>query len=60
MRRTVTLDEDVIAGIKSEMERTGESFKQVVNRIIRIAYDVPQPSKEKSRGRHVACRKKES
>ncbi len=52
MRCTVTLDEDVTSGIKSEMQRTGESFKQVVNRLIRMAHGVPQPpDKEKSKGR---------
>jgi hypothetical protein len=35
MRTTITLDDDVIALIESERERTGESFKTVVNRLLR-------------------------
>jgi len=41
MRFTVTLDEDVAAGIKGEMERARESFKQVVNRLMRQGLTVP-------------------
>jgi hypothetical protein len=49
MRFTVTLDEDVAAGIKTEMERSGESFKQVVNRLMRLGFNVPDPPvREKS------------
>lgn len=35
MRTTLTLDEDVAALIRSERERTGESFRDAVNRLIR-------------------------
>jgi hypothetical protein len=35
MRTTITLDDDVTALIEHERERTGESFKQVVNRLLR-------------------------
>lgn len=49
MRFTVTLDEDVAAGIKEEMERSGESFKQVVNRLIRLAHNAPHPADGKER-----------
>ena len=35
MRTTLTLDEDVAALIRSERERTGESFRDTVNRLIR-------------------------
>jgi hypothetical protein len=41
MRFTVTLDEDVAAGIRKEMEHSGESFKQVVNSLMRRRFDVP-------------------
>jgi len=41
MRFTVTLGEDVAEGIKSERERTEESFKQVVNRLMRLGFNVP-------------------
>lgn len=35
MRTTITLDDDVTALIESERERTGESFRDVVNRLLR-------------------------
>jgi hypothetical protein len=35
MRTTITLDEDVTALIESERARTGESFRDAVNRLLR-------------------------
>lgn len=35
MRSTITLDDDVAALLKREMRKSGEPFKQVVNRAIR-------------------------
>lgn len=35
MRTTVTLDDDVAALIESERAQTGESFRAVVNRLLR-------------------------
>jgi hypothetical protein len=35
MRTTITLDDDVVAKINAEMKKTGDSFKQVVNEMIR-------------------------
>jgi Ribbon-helix-helix protein, copG family len=35
MRTTITLDDDVAAKIKAEMRKTGASFKEVVNEMIR-------------------------
>lgn len=35
MRTTVTLDDDVTALVESERARTGESFKDAINRLIR-------------------------
>jgi hypothetical protein len=35
MRTTVTLDDDVAALIEDERRRTGESFRDVVNRLLR-------------------------
>jgi len=35
MRTTLTLDDDVAALIESERARTGESFRAVVNRLLR-------------------------
>jgi len=37
MRTTVTLDPDVVALIDAERERTGESFRQAINRLLRRA-----------------------
>lgn len=37
MRTTITLDDDVVALVEGERERTGESFKQAVNRLLRKA-----------------------
>ena len=37
MRTTITLDPDVEALVEAERERTGESFKQAVNRLLRRA-----------------------
>ena len=35
MRTTITLDDDVAALIESERGRTGESFRDAVNRLLR-------------------------
>lgn len=35
MRTTITLDDDVVALIESERDRTGESLKSAVNRLLR-------------------------
>jgi hypothetical protein len=35
MRTTITLDDDVAALVESERARTGESFRGVVNRLLR-------------------------
>jgi hypothetical protein len=35
MRTTVTLDDDVAAIIESERQRTGESFRITLNRLVR-------------------------
>ena len=37
MRTTVTLDPDVAALLDAERARTGESFKEVLNRLLRRA-----------------------
>lgn len=36
MRTTITLDEDVAARLKDETRRSGRSFKEVVNELIRL------------------------
>lgn len=35
MRTTLTLDDEVAAQLRSEMRRTGKSFKEVVNEAVR-------------------------
>lgn len=35
MRTTVTLDDDVVALIERERARTGESFRDAINRLLR-------------------------
>lgn len=35
MRTTVTLDDDVAALVQQERERTGETFRQALNRLVR-------------------------
>ena len=35
MRTTITLDDDVVALIESERQRTGETFRAAVNRLLR-------------------------
>ncbi len=37
MRTTLTLDEDVYAKIEAETRRTGRSYKEVVNELLRRA-----------------------
>ncbi len=54
MRTTLTLDDDVAAKLKAEVRRSGNSFKQVVNEVLRrelnnpAAKEVP-PFKVKAR-----------
>jgi hypothetical protein len=43
MRTTITLDDDVAALIESERARTGESFRAVVNRLLRRGAGVGPP-----------------
>lgn len=35
MRTTITLDDDVVKRLKAEMRKTGASFKQAVNEMLR-------------------------
>ncbi|HXE91879.1 MAG TPA: hypothetical protein VNK82_13060 [Terriglobales bacterium] len=43
MRTTLTLEPDVAAKLKAEVRRTGHSFKQVVNDMLRKALCAPSP-----------------
>ena len=40
MRTTLTLDEDVAAKLRAEARRSGEPFKQTVNRVLRTGLNV--------------------
>ena len=42
LRTTLTLDEDVAAKLSEETRRTGKSFRQVVNEMIRFGFAVRQ------------------
>ena len=37
MRTTLTLDEDIAERLQAESQRTGRSFKEIVNEYLRIA-----------------------
>lgn len=41
MRTTLTLDEDVAAKLKSEVRRSGRSFKETVNQYLRLGLNTP-------------------
>ena len=42
MRTTLTLDDDVAVLLKKEVRKSGEPFKQVVNRFLRAALTAPK------------------
>ena len=42
MRTTLTLDDDVRAHLEQEMRRSGQSFKETVNEVIRLGLTVKQ------------------
>ena len=44
MRTTLTLDDDVAALLNKEMRKSGESFKQVVNRFLRLGLNGKPPA----------------
>ena len=47
MRTTLTLDNDVAALLKKEVRKSGEPFKQVVNRYLRLGLTAPkQPARK--------------
>jgi len=45
MRTTITLDDDVVALIENERARTGESFRDAVNRLLRRGTRSASPAK---------------
>jgi len=42
VRTTLTLDDDVAALLKKEVRKSGEPFKQVVNRFLRLGLTSPK------------------
>ena len=40
MRTTLTLDDDVAAKLRAEARRSGEPFKQTVNRVLRTGLNI--------------------
>ena len=44
VRTTLTLDEDVIAKLKAEVRRRGQSFKVVVNEVLRAGLETRRQS----------------
>lgn len=47
MRTTLTLDDDVAGLLRKEVRKTGEPFKQVVNRFLRLGLMAKSPQKRK-------------
>ncbi len=45
MRTTLTLDNDVAAKLKEEMKRSGKSFKDTVNSVLRNGLNIPKKRK---------------
>jgi hypothetical protein len=46
MRTTLTLDDDVAALVERERRRTGESMREVVNRLLRRATRDDRPARD--------------
>ena len=42
MRTTLTLDDDVAALLKKEARKSGEPFKQILNRYLRLGLTAPK------------------
>jgi hypothetical protein len=51
MQMTIDLDDDINAGIRKEMLETGESFKEAVNRLLRLGFAELDVEKEVSDSR---------
>lgn len=49
MRTTLTLDDDIVAKLKTEMKRTDKSLKQTVNDLLRLGMSAARESKGKKR-----------
>ena len=44
---TLTVDDDIAILLKKESRQTGEPFKQVVNRYLRLGMTAPKPTTRK-------------
>jgi hypothetical protein len=49
VRTTLTLDDDVDAKLKEEMRRSGRSFKETVNEVLRLGLQARRKSKPASK-----------
>ena len=47
VRTTLTIEDDVAAKLRSEMRRGGGSFKETVNRLLRMALNAPPPMRSR-------------
>ena len=47
MRTTLTIDDDVAALLKKEVRKSGEPFKQVVNRFLRLGISTSKQAPRK-------------
>jgi hypothetical protein len=45
VRTTLTLDDDVAAKLRAEARQSGEPFKQIVNRALRLGLKAQTPAK---------------
>jgi hypothetical protein len=45
VRTTLTLDDDIAAKLKAEMRRTGQTFRETVNHLLRLALAAKRPSR---------------
>jgi ribbon-helix-helix CopG family protein len=45
VRTTITLDQDVAARLKAEVRRSGRSFKETVNALLRLALTIRREHK---------------
>jgi len=60
MRTTLTIDDDIVAKLKDEMKRSGRSFREIVNDMLRTGLNLRQqpqkPKKFKVRARNLGLR----
>jgi len=47
VRTTLTLDDDVAAKVKNEMRRSGKSFKETVNDVLRLGFSQRRPAADR-------------